>query len=114
MAAAELVIDAAMEPDLPRFEALPRFPSVVMDMTVEHPEALNYAELESAIRTLAGGWVEEPQYIAPQFFPAADVVRTTVRLVYRHPDRSLTQDEVNAAHMKLREGLAERLGVSFA
>jgi phenylalanyl-tRNA synthetase beta subunit len=41
-------------------------------------------------------------------------VRTTLRLVYRHPERSLTQDEVNAAQAELRERLAARLGVSFA
>jgi phenylalanyl-tRNA synthetase beta subunit len=67
------------------------------------------------VRELAGGWVENVSYVTR--FPLADGsgrVRTTQRLVYRHPERSLTQDEVNAAHMKLREGLAERLGVSFA
>jgi phenylalanyl-tRNA synthetase beta chain len=115
MAVAEIVIDAAKEPDLPYFEALPRFPSVVMDMTVEHGEDTNYAALEESVRELAGGWVENVSYVTR--FPLADGsgrVRTTQRLVYRHPERSLTQDEVNAAHMKLREGLAERLGVSFA
>jgi phenylalanyl-tRNA synthetase beta subunit len=40
-------------------------------------------------------------------------VRTTLRVVYRHPDRSLTQDEVNAGHEELRRRLAERLGVRF-
>jgi phenylalanyl-tRNA synthetase beta chain len=44
----------------------------------------------------------------------ADRVRTTLRLVYRHPERSLTQDEVNAAQAELRERLGARLGVSFA
>ena len=42
------------------------------------------------------------------------VVRTTLRMVYRHPERSLTQDEVNEAHLKLRDGLADLLGVTFA
>jgi phenylalanyl-tRNA synthetase beta subunit len=37
-----------------------------------------------------------------------------VRLVYRHPERSLTQDEVNHAQETLRSELAARLGVSFA
>jgi phenylalanyl-tRNA synthetase beta chain len=41
-------------------------------------------------------------------------VRTTLRVVYRHPDRSLTQEEVNADHLELRTKLGERLGVKFA
>ncbi len=115
VAIAELDIDIASEPALPRYEALARFPSVVMDMTVEHDGGLNYAELESATRDLAGEWVEGVSYVTR--FPLPDEsgkVRTTQRLVYRHPDRSLTQEEVNTEHSNLREGLAERLGVTFA
>ena len=86
-----------------------------MDMTVEHKEDLKYAELESATRSLAGEWVENLSYVTR--FPLPDEsgrVRTTQRLVYRHPNRSLTQEEVNAAHEKLRQGLGKKLGVEFA
>ena len=112
---AELDIDTATEPALPRYEALARFPVVVMDMTVEHEEGLSYAALESATRDLAGELVENVSYVTR--FPLPDEsgrVRTTQRLVYRHPDRSLTQEEVNTEHSNLREGLAERLGVTLA
>jgi phenylalanyl-tRNA synthetase beta chain len=115
VAIAELDIDIASEPALPRYEALARFPSVVMDMTVEHEEDLNFAELESATRDLAGEWVEDVSYVTRFTLPdGSGRVRTTQRLVYRHPDRSLTQEEVNTEHSNLREGLAERLGVTFA
>jgi phenylalanyl-tRNA synthetase beta chain len=115
VAVAEIVIDTACEPALPRFEGLPRYPAVVMDMTVEHGEDVSYAVLEDSVRGLAGDRVESVSYVTQFVIPdGKGRVRTTQRLVYRHPERSLTQDEVNAAHMKLREGLAERLGVSFA
>jgi phenylalanyl-tRNA synthetase beta chain len=115
LAIAEVEIDAAAEPGLPRFQALARYPSVVMDMTVEHSQDMSYAVLEESVRGLAGDWVESVSYLTRFVIPdGSGRVRTTQRLVYRHPERSLTQDEVNAAHMKLREGLAERLGVSFA
>jgi phenylalanyl-tRNA synthetase beta chain len=115
IAAAELDIDLASEPAVTRFEVLARFPSVVMDMTVEHGEDLSYAELESATRDLVGEWVEDLSYVT-QFKPEGEpqVVRTTLRLVYRHPERSFTQEEVNAAQDELRRGLAEALGVGFA
>jgi phenylalanyl-tRNA synthetase beta chain len=113
---AELDLDQSNPPLTPRFEALPRFPSVVMDMTVEHHGELAYAELEDAVRELAGEWAESVSFVPPQF-PLADGsgrVRTTLRVVYRHPERSLTQDEVNAAGERLRGELGERLQVDFA
>ena len=115
VAAAELDIDVASEPATTRFAELARFPSIVMDMTVEHGEDLSYAELESAARALVGPWVEDLSYVT-QFKPKGEprVVRTTLRLVYRHGERSLTQEEVNATHDELRRGLAEKLGVGFA
>jgi phenylalanyl-tRNA synthetase beta chain len=85
-------------------------------MTVEHPVDLEYAALESIVRELASEAVEAVElldrYAGDQL--ASGSVRTTVRLVYRHPERSLTQDEVNDAQEALRSELAARLGVSFA
>jgi phenylalanyl-tRNA synthetase beta chain len=115
VAVAELDLDLAEERDLPRFVPLARHPSVIVDMTVEHPVELSYAMLESATWELAGEWVEDLSYVT-QFRPkdAPDRVRTTLRLIYRHSDRSLTQEEVNATHDELRAGLSGNLGVGFA
>jgi phenylalanyl-tRNA synthetase beta chain len=112
---AELDLGLATEVALPRFEALPRFPSVVVDMTVEHETTLSYSDLETAVRELAGEWVEELDFAA-RFVPKdkLGVVRTTLRMVYRHAERSLTQGEVNSAHADLRRKLSDRLGVTFA
>ncbi len=114
---AELDLSAAPEElPLPRFRELPRFPAVLADMTVEHRETLGYAELEAAVRGLASGLVERIELVARytgKGLPEG-AVRTTLRLVYRHGERSLTQDEVNAAQEALRAALAEKLGVTFA
>jgi phenylalanyl-tRNA synthetase beta subunit len=82
-------------------------------MTVEHGADLSYFELESETRRLADELVEELGFVT-RFVPGDGVVRTTLRLVYRHSERSLTQEEVNAAHDELRKKLAESLGVAFA
>ena len=115
--AVELDLGAAPEEvPLPSFTELPRFPAVIADMTVEHPVALSYAELVSAVGELAGGQVEsvalQARYAGKGLPPGA--VRTTLRLTYRAGDRSLTQAEVNEQQSGLRASLAERLGVSFA
>jgi phenylalanyl-tRNA synthetase beta chain len=107
---------AAREVPLPEFTELPRFPAVTVDMTVEHPESLSFAKLSAAVGELAGDHVErvtlQARY-AGKGLPAG-AVRTTLRLVYRAQDRSLTQNEVNQQHTRLRESLAQRLGVTFA
>jgi len=107
---------AASQVPLPAFAELPRFPAVTADMTVEHRVELSYAELEEAVRDLAGAQVESTALIARfagKELPAG-MVRTTLRLTYRADDRSLTQSEVNEQQNGLRASLAERLGVTFA
>jgi phenylalanyl-tRNA synthetase beta chain len=115
---AELELAAAGgRPQPVRFQPVPRFPSVVADMTVEHPAGLAFATLDGAVRELASELVETVELVGEPFADEkllADRVRTTLRLVYRHPERSLTQDEVNAAQAELRERLGVRLGVTFA
>jgi phenylalanyl-tRNA synthetase beta chain len=115
---AEIELASALAPSGPvRFKPVPRFPSVVADMTIEHPAGLAFATLDGAVRELASELVEAVELVGEPFtgekVPVGRV-RTTLRLVYRHPERSLTQDEVNAAQAGLRERLGARLGVSFA
>jgi phenylalanyl-tRNA synthetase beta chain len=116
LAVGELDLERAVEPPLPRFVPLPRHPSVIADMTVEHLTGLSYAQLEEAVRELTPDEVVSVGMAARYSGPGlpAGSVRTTLRLVYRHPDRSLTQEEVNAAQETLRQSLADRLGVTFA
>ncbi|RLE35820.1 MAG: phenylalanine--tRNA ligase subunit beta [Acidobacteria bacterium] len=106
---------AAVEPPLPRFETLPRFPAVWVDITVEHGVDLPYAVLEAAVRELSDQLVMSVSLVA-RFTGKAlgpDRIRTTLRLVYRHSERSMTQEEVNAAQDALRAALVERLDVTI-
>jgi phenylalanyl-tRNA synthetase beta chain len=113
---AELDLAEATEPSLPHYVELPRFPAVVADMTVEHDRSLEYQALDQAVRQLANDRVASIELLvryAGKGLPP-NVVRTTLRLVYRHIDRSLTQDEVNSAQDELRRKLTDTLGVTFA
>ncbi len=107
---------AAAAAHMPAFEPLPRFPAVAADLTVRHKLTLNYAELVAAVTAAGPAWLES---VAPVVRyrgegVAPDEVKTTVRLTYRHPERSLTQDEVNAAHFALMDRLGRELAVSFS
>lgn len=114
---AELDLDAAPETlPLPRFAPLPRFPSVSADMTIEHDRSLSYETLEEAVSNAQNDWVEEMRMLARYTGKGLpkNTIRTTIRLVYRHPERTLTQEEINEAQEGLRRELAAKLGVSFA
>jgi phenylalanyl-tRNA synthetase beta chain len=97
------------------FAPLPRFPAVPADLTVRHGLELEYRRLVEAIRAAAPDWLESVspvvRYRGEGVGPGE--VKTTLRLVYRHPERSLTQDEVNAAHFALMDRLAGDLGVTY-
>src|SRR5664280_1245364 len=107
---------AAAAADIPVFEPLPRFPAVAADLTVRHKLSLLYAELVAAITAAGPDWLEEISLVVRYRGEgvAPDEVKTTVRLTYRHPERSLTQDEVNAAHFALMDRLSRELAVSFS
>lgn len=97
------------------FRPLPRFPAVTADLTVRHGLELTYEELVRALQAASPAWLED---VAPLVRyrgegVAAGEVKTTLRLTYRHGDRSLTQDEVNAAHFAALERLAADLDVRF-
>ena len=112
---AEISLQEAVEAPLPEFVPLPRFPSVSADITVEHDVTLAYAELEHTARDLADDMVEEIRLTARyqgKGLPK-NAVRSTMRVVYRHPERSLTQDEVNQLQDGLRTALAEHLSVKL-
>ncbi len=110
---AELDLTAAGEPAVPTFEPLPRHPAVTADLTVEHDRGLEFATLEERLHELASELVERIELVVR--YEGKNVprgrVRTTVRLVYRHPERSLTQEEVNEMQNRLRERLAAALDV---
>jgi phenylalanyl-tRNA synthetase beta chain len=112
---AEIDLACARDAGVPRYQPLPRFPAVVADLTVRHPLSLSYGDLTAAIRVVGPEWLEE---IAPVVRyhgegVAPGEVKTTLRLVYRRADRSLTQAEVNDAHFALMDALAARLPVGF-
>ena len=112
---AELDLGMAVAEPIPTFRPLPRFPAVTADLTVRHKLTLAYADLVAAIRAAGPEFLEEitPVVRYRGEGVGSDEVKTTLRLVYRHGERSLTQEEVNAAHFALMEGLAGSLGVSF-
>jgi phenylalanyl-tRNA synthetase beta chain len=101
-----------------RYTPIPRFPGTSRDIALLAPLALQHAEIEALL--LGAG---EPLLVSVTLFDiftdptgqrvAADQRSLAYTLVYRAPDRTLTAEEANSAHGKLKELLVSKLGVTL-
>jgi phenylalanyl-tRNA synthetase beta chain len=91
-----------------RAESLPRFPSIVRDVSILVDEALPAASVRGTIRSAApqtlASIVEFDRYQG-KGVPAGRV-SLSLRLTFRSPDRTLTDDEVENAMTGIVETLA--------
>src|SRR5215475_792501 len=101
-----------------KFRELDRYPSITRDIAMIVPEKLTHAEISRAIENPS-----EPLLESVQLFDlfttkdGADSISSgkslAYRLTYRAKNRTLTNEEVTAAHAKIRERLKRELGVTL-
>ena len=113
VAAFELDLDAVPEPPTALYTDVTSFPEVHEDLAVVVADQTSAAELLDAIRRAGGPLLADAEVF--------DVYRDTerlgegmvslaVRLVYRAPDRTLTDEEVAARRKAIVQALAQELG----
>jgi phenylalanyl-tRNA synthetase beta chain len=115
--AAEISVDGL--PARPRkaaFVPYSAFPPVESDLTFAHTRDLAWDEIARAIAEARLAHLESAR-VADRFERAAEErtksTKTTVRLTFRAPDRTLAQDEVNAERDRLARALVERFAVEI-
>ena len=101
-----------------KFRELDRYPAITRDIAMIVPEKLTHAEILRGIEEPA-----EPLLESVQLFdlfegtegtaPPASGKSLAYRLTYRAKNRTLTNEEVTAAHAKIRERLKRDLGVTL-
>jgi phenylalanyl-tRNA synthetase beta chain len=101
-----------------KFRELDRYPAITRDVAMIVPEKLTHAEILRAIENPSEDLLESVQLF--DLFTAkqeADSINSgkslAYRLTYRARNRTLTNEEVNAAHAKIRERLKRELGVTL-
>jgi phenylalanyl-tRNA synthetase beta chain len=101
-----------------KFRELDRYPAITRDVAMIVPEKLTHAEILRAIEKPSEDLLESVQLF--DLFTAkqeADSINSgkslAYRLTYRARNRTLTNEEVNAAHAKIRERLKRELGVTL-
>ena len=101
-----------------KFTGLDKYPTVTRDIAMIVRDSLGHAEVEAAIRALP-----EPLLANVQLFDlfggkeAANIgagrKSLAYTLTYRDPNRTLTHDEVNVVHTRIRERLQSELGAEL-
>jgi len=112
--AAEISVDAL--PARPReavFVPYSAFPPIEADLTFAHARDLAWIEIADLIARTGLADLESVR-VADRFEKAgAEKTKTTVRLTFRSPERTLAQDEVNAERDRLARALVERFAVEI-
>lgn len=116
VAIAELDLELLVsEADLmPRVAPLPRYPAGLRDMAVVVPRSLPARTLERTIHEAGGGLVEHVAlfdlYMGAQI--PGDKRSLAFTITYRHPERTLTEAEINTVHSDIERAL-NKLGAEL-
>jgi phenylalanyl-tRNA synthetase beta chain len=110
---AELAVAALAAGTVAAEVAIPsRFPGVSADLTLTHPLAVSWAEIQTAVGELAPpdlvSFGLKVRYRGEGVPDGA--VNTTLSFLYQARDRSLTQEEVNERQLGLARELERRFG----
>jgi phenylalanyl-tRNA synthetase beta chain len=96
-----------------QFCALPKFPAAHRDLAVVVPENVSASEVAATIRDAGTPLLDNAllfdRYVGPQI--SGEAVGLTYSLTYRSLNKTLTDDEVNAAHQQVIDQLHSQLGV---
>jgi phenylalanyl-tRNA synthetase beta chain len=113
---AEIRVDAIpLSGAAARFEPWPGYPSIEADLSFLQDRALSWAEVARFLGREKIPSLEAARIVdrwEGEGVPAGKV-KTTLRLVFRSSDRTLSQEEVNGWVQRIAEELRYRLGVSF-
>jgi phenylalanyl-tRNA synthetase beta chain len=101
-----------------RYREIPRFPAITRDIALLATHEVTHNAIEAALHS-----ANEPLLTGVRLFDlfsdpsgqkiASDKKSLAYSLTYRSPERTLTADEVNAAHARLKERLVRDLGVQL-
>ena len=97
---------------VPQHHSLPPFPAVVRDLSLVVPRSLSWADLSSAAVASAGPLLSSIEYL--DTFQGgnlpADEQSVHFGLTFRHPERTLTGEEVEQSVKAVVEACASRFG----
>jgi phenylalanyl-tRNA synthetase beta chain len=113
--AGELRVEAVPLARAASFEAYSSYPPIEADLTFAQEKATGWNEIERVIGAAKLADLESVRVV--DRYEGTGVpqgrVKTTIRLVFRSPERTLEQEKVNGEVRRLGDELVSRLGVTF-
>lgn len=99
----------------PAFRDIPAYPSIARDVAMIVPETVAHSDIVRVIREAAPPELEQVELFDVFKGPAIGEGRKSVAysLVYRSGQRTLTDDEANAFHDRVKSALREKLGAEI-
>lgn len=100
---------------VPRFQSYSTYPASDRDIAFFAPLQVTVADIERAIKKAAGSLLESVELFDEyrgQNVPEGER-SLALRLVYRASDRTLTDEDIEPVHQKVREALEEKFRVSL-
>ncbi len=116
---AELNLDRCpIDGSAKKFRGMDRYPAITRDIAMIVPEEFTHGEILRVIEQPTESLLESVQLfdlfeIREGAAPTASGKSLAYRLTYRAKNRTLTNEEVTAAHAKIRERLKRELGVTL-
>ncbi len=113
----ELDFEALMQaaPESVTYKPLPKYPALRRHIAVVVKDTTAYEEVLEVVSQAGGSILEEvcvlDLYKGPQI--PSECKSLTLELVFRSPDRTLTDEEVNAVLSQVRKALSDTLGATF-
>lgn len=95
------------------FNSLPKFPPVRRDMTVVAPLDLNLDQILKSIQELRIDILEDVRLVDVYQPEKSKSRNLTLRMTYRHGQKTLKDKEVDKIHTRLGKSILEALPVSF-
>jgi phenylalanyl-tRNA synthetase beta chain len=113
----DVLLDHMLQEDklIPVFQPYSSYPASDRDIAFFAPVKFSVAEIERAIQNAGGALLESIELFDEyrgQNVPEGQR-SLAFRLVYRSPDRTLTDEEINPVHNKVREALEEKFQVAL-
>lgn len=95
------------------YQPLPKYPSIVRDVSLLIKRSMTFAEIRDAIREMKIELCRSVEFVdVYEGKGLADDERSlTIRLEYRSPERTLVDEEADAVHAEILKGLETNLGV---